>query len=221
MQNPDDLFSNVKSHEAPLAERCRPQMLDEIIGHVKYFGPDSPLRSQIKSGKIPSLILWGPPGVGKTTIARAIANESQLAFYALSAVTSGKKDLMEIIHRARLSGKGALLFIDEIHRFNKAQQDGLLHAVEEGIIKLIGATTENPSFEVIAPLLSRCQVLQLAALDRAELEHIVKRALKSDPELTGREIIIEDLDVLLHFGAGDARRTLNLLESLYSLLSHT
>jgi len=213
MRTSEDLFTNLSSREAPLAERCRPRSLDEIVGHDKYFGPDSALLKQIKSGKIPSIILWGPPGVGKTTIARAIALESHLTFYALSAVTSGKRELKEIIDRARLTGKGAILFIDEIHRFNKAQQDGLLHAVEEGVIKLIGATTENPSFEVIAPLLSRCQVLQLSGLDRTELESIVKRALSSDAELSAREIIIEDMDTLLHYGAGDARRTLNLLES--------
>ncbi len=209
----EDLFhDNSSSRSVPLAERCRPRALDQIVGHEKFFGTSSALRRQIRSGNIPSMILWGPPGVGKTTIARAIANESDLTFYALSAVTSGKKELQEIIDRARVSTKGVLLFIDEIHRFNKAQQDGLLHAVEEGIIKLIGATTENPSFEVISPLLSRCQVIQLSVLGRSELETIVKRALESDPELNGREIIIEDMDALLHFGAGDARRTLNLLE---------
>jgi putative ATPase len=213
MQKREDLFSNLAPGEIPLAERSRPGTFDQIIGHEKYFGTGSALRKQINSGKVPSIILWGPPGVGKTTIARALANESNLTFYAVSAVTSGKKELKEIIDRARLSSKGAILFIDEIHRFNKAQQDGLLHAVEEGVIKLIGATTENPSFEVIPPLLSRCQVIQLSALGRRELEAIVIRALKTDPELASRNIKIENLDALLHFGSGDARRTLNLLES--------
>jgi len=199
--------------DIPLAERCRPATLDDIIGHSRYLKKKSPLRKQIDSGRIPSMIFWGPPGVGKTTLAHVIAKESGLSFETLSAVTSGKKELREIIQKAQLSASRTVLFIDEIHRYNKAQQDGLLHAAEDGTIILIGATTENPSFEVIPPLLSRCQVLQLDPLNKDELESIVNRAIESDVILAKISIKIPALDDLLFFGNGDARRTLNLLES--------
>ncbi len=220
MSNTGDLFiqSNTTSDSShiPLAERCRPKLFDEVVGHDKYFKPGSPLRRQIEAGNPPSLIFWGPPGVGKTSLARVIAHESNLPFSMLSAVTSGKKDLKQIIDRAQLQSsttrKSHLLFIDEIHRYNKAQQDGLLHAVEDGTIKLIGATTENPSFEIISPLLSRCQVIKLKALGAADLEQIVKHALEEDPILSQKEIILADSEQLLHYGGGDARKTLNLLE---------
>ena len=212
-----DLFSmkNLRKDaaEAPLAERCRPRQLEEIIGHNKYIRSGSPLRRQIEAGRIPSMIFWGPPGVGKTTLAMVLAQNSGLPFDTLSAVTSGKKELKEVIDHARFSGRRTSLFIDEIHRYNKAQQDGLLHAVEDGTIILIGATTENPSFEVIPPLLSRCQVLQLEPLGRPELETIVNNAISHDPMLSRLTINISGIEELLMFGGGDARRTLNLLEN--------
>ena len=221
MPSTGDLFihSNTSKNRSyiPLAERCRPKSFEEVVGHDKYFKPGSPLRRQIDSGNLPSLIFWGPPGVGKTTLARVIAIDSHLPFSMLSAVTSGKKDLKEIIDRARLEtssgGKSHLLFIDEIHRYNKAQQDGLLQAVEDGTIKLIGATTENPSFEVISPLLSRCQVIKLKPLEAKDLEQIISHALTEDPILSQMDIILADNEQLLHYGGGDARKTLNLLES--------
>ncbi len=221
MQKTADLFLHNSGEKdvsrIPLAERCRPFIFDAVIGHETYFGKRSPLRRQIESGNIPSLILWGPPGVGKTTLAKVIARESDLPFSMLSAVTSGKKDLKSVIDRSRIEirqqQKNHLLFIDEIHRYNKAQQDGLLHAVEDGTIKLIGATTENPSFEVIAPLLSRCQVIKLEPLTETSLKKIVLQALNNDPILSKQKIDIPGIEVLIHYGSGDARRMLNLLES--------
>ncbi len=220
MQNLFDLAQNDRLQQ-PLAERVRPERLDEVIGHANILGPDSPLRRQLQSGYLPSLILWGPPGVGKTTIARLLAKEAGYRFVSISAVTSGVKEVKQIIEEARNQRryyqKNTLLFIDEIHRFNKAQQDALLHAVEDGTLILIGATTENPSFEVIAPLLSRCQVLQLQELTAQDLKAIVQRALQQDVLLKNYEIQIPAMDVLLRFGAGDARRTLNLLEITFHL----
>jgi putative ATPase len=206
----------------PLAERCRPQKLAEIVGHQNYLSASSPLYKQIKTGKIPSLILWGPPGVGKTTLARVLAVETGLKFSSLSAVSSGKKEMQDIITRAakdvRRGLKGHMLFIDEIHRYNKAQQDGLLHAVEEGTIILIGATTENPSFEIIAPLLSRCQVLKLDPLGDQDLEIIIRRALTRDPFLVDLKYTLSGMQELINYGGGDARKTLNLLENCIHIL---
>jgi putative ATPase len=206
----------------PLAERCRPEKIDEIIGHDKYFKKNSPLRRQIEADKIPSMILWGPPGVGKTTIAKIIANRSNTRFSTISAVTSGIKDLKEIIKRSELDREqfhtNHILFIDEIHRFNKAQQDGLLHAVEDGTLKLIGATTENPSFEIIPPLLSRCQVLKLEPLSIKNLERIVWQAIQKDETFSKLDIQISGMEQLLHLGSGDARRVLNLLEICLNLV---
>jgi putative ATPase len=217
-----DLFSSegpaTPRTRVPLAERCRPQSLSEIIGHEKFLGPASALQRQIKSGVMSSVILWGPPGVGKTTLARILAHEMNFPFATLSAIDTGKQDLRAVIERARRStAAGFLLFIDEIHRYNKAQQDGLLHAIEDGTVTLVGATTENPSFEIITPLLSRCQVLKLEPLTAADLEKIVERALETDEFLSGYQITLSGITDLLALGAGDARRTLNLLESSFRL----
>ncbi len=207
----------------PLAERCRPKNLEDIVGHQNYLNQSSPLYRQIKAGKLPSLILWGPPGVGKTTLARVLSVETGLKFSALSAVTSGKKEMQDIITRAsrdiKHGSKSHLLFIDEIHRYNKAQQDGLLHAVEDGTIVLIGATTENPSFEVIAPLLSRCQVLKLESLSDDDLKIIIQHALERDPILNRYKFTISGINDLINYGSGDARKTLNLLENCVHILA--
>jgi putative ATPase len=214
-----NLFHRTKENTAvPLAERCRPKNLNEIVGHQRYLGKNSGLRKQIDAGHLPSLIFWGPPGVGKTTLAQAIAIELDLPFTRISAVTSGVKDLKEIIKRARYElDKRHILFIDEIHRYNKAQQDGLLHAVEDGTLILMGATTENPSFEIISPLLSRCQVIKLDPLSVDDLKKIVRRAVSSDALLKKYTIKISAIDKLLLYGAGDARRTLNILENCVSI----
>jgi putative ATPase len=223
MEKKTDLFdkSSQNSLNRPLAERMRPETLDQIVGHRKYLSENTALVSQIKSGKIASLILWGPPGVGKTTLARVISNEIGMPLNEISAVSAGVKDVKDIISRSRntfsLYNKPGLIFIDEIHRFNKAQQDALLHATEQGIVILIGATTENPSFEVNAALLSRCSVVKLEMLEKDDLMQVVENALKSDTLLKEYDIRIENTDALLLFGSGDARRTLNLLESAFLL----
>lgn len=200
----------------PLAERLRPQNLDEYIGQKHLVGENAILRRMIDSGNISSFILWGPPGVGKTTLARIIANELERPFYTLSAVTSGVKDVREVIEKAKQSrffnSANPILFIDEIHRFSKSQQDSLLGAVENGTITLIGATTENPSFEVITPLLSRCQVYVLKSLAKNDLEELLQRALTVDTELKKRNIEVRESDAMLHFSGGDARKLLNVLE---------
>ncbi|MDF2156999.1 replication-associated recombination protein A [Algoriphagus sp. CAU 1675] len=195
----------------PLAERMRPTRLEDLIGQEHLSSPNSFLYKAIKSGNVPSLILWGPPGVGKTTIANIIANEIKAPFYTLSAISSGVKDIREVIEKAKFQ-MGVVLFIDEIHRFNKSQQDALLGAVEKGIIRLIGATTENPSFEVNAALLSRCQVFTLNSLGKPELEAMVNQALEKDVDLKKIKVEIKEIDALLRISGGDGRKLLNLLE---------
>lgn len=198
-------------NNTPLAERMRPIRLEDLIGQAHLSSPDSFLFKAIKSGNIPSLILWGPPGVGKTTIANIIANEIKAPFYTLSAVSAGVKDIREVIEKAKFQ-MGAVLFIDEIHRFNKSQQDALLGAVEKGVIRLIGATTENPSFEVNAALLSRCQVFILNPLGKSELEEMLNQALERDLDLKKIKVECIETDALLRISGGDGRKLLNLLE---------
>ncbi len=202
--------------QQPLAERLRPQSLDDYIGQKHLVGDNGVFRKFIATGSVPSFILWGPPGVGKTTLAKIVANTLDRPFYTLSAVTSGVKDVREVIEKAKnqhlFSARSAFLFIDEIHRFNKSQQDSLLGAVEQGIVTLIGATTENPSFEVISPLLSRCQVYVLKPMDDSELQTLLDRALKSDEELKKRNIEVRETEALFRFSGGDARKLLNILD---------
>lgn len=195
----------------PLAERMRPSRLEELIGQEHLTAPTAFLYKAIKSGNVPSLIFWGPPGVGKTTIANIIANEIKVPFYTLSAISSGVKDIREVIDKAKYQ-RGAVLFIDEIHRFNKSQQDALLGAVEKGVIRLIGATTENPSFEVNAALLSRCQVYTLNSLGKHELEAMLQQAMEKDAELKKRRIELQETEALLRMSGGDGRKLLNLFE---------
>ncbi len=195
----------------PLAERMRPSTLDDLVGQEHLVGAGGIIRKAIQLGNIPSMILWGPPGVGKTTIANIIAHEVKKPFYTLSAVSAGVKDVREVIEKARLSGK-SILFIDEIHRFNKSQQDALLGAVEKGTITLIGATTENPSFEVNSALLSRCQVYTLKALDEKDLLRLVRHALVHDEQLKQRDVHVKEHAALFQLSGGDARKVLNLLE---------
>lgn len=197
--------------QAPLAERMRPTRLDDLIGQEHLTGRSGVIRRAIQSGNIPSMILWGPPGVGKTTIANIIANEVKKPFYTLSAISSGVKEVREVIEKARTSQR-SILFIDEIHRFNKSQQDALLGAVEKGVITLIGATTENPSFEVNSALLSRCQVYTLKPLGQDQLLALVNHALHDDEELKNRNIIVREHEALLNISGGDGRKLLNLVE---------
>lgn len=201
---------------APLAERLRPQNLDEFIGQEHLVGKGAVLRRMIESGRIPSIIFWGPPGVGKTTLANIIANTIKAPFYKLSAINSGVKDVREVIQKAKstrfFDSAAPILFIDEIHRFSKSQQDSLLHAVETGTVTLIGATTENPSFEVIRPLLSRCQVYVLKSMEKKDLEVLLNRALSEDLILKDRKIKVEETDALFRFSGGDARKLLNILD---------
>jgi len=200
----------------PLAERLRPKTLDEYIGQEHLVGKGAVLRKMIESGNISSLILWGPPGVGKTTLAKIIANTLNRPFYTLSAVSSGVKDVRESIEKAKnqqfFDRPNPILFIDEIHRFSKSQQDSLLASVEQGIVTLIGATTENPSFEVISPLLSRCQVYVLKHLEKNDLARIVETAVTRDPFLKEKKIVIEENEAMFRFSGGDARKLLNVLE---------
>lgn len=201
----------MSSRPAPLAERLRPESLDQLLGQKHLTGKGSILRTAIENGKIPSMILWGAPGTGKTTIANIIAHTLGSPFYTLSAISSGVKEVREVIEEARLK-ENTILFIDEIHRFNKGQQDALLGAVEKGIITLIGATTENPSFEVNSALLSRCQVYVLKPLGKEELTDLLQSALKKDILLKKRKIELKETEALINISGGDARKLLNLLE---------
>ena len=200
----------------PLAERLRPRTLDDYIGQKHLVGEGAVLRKMIDAGRISSFILWGPPGVGKTTLAQIIAHRLETPFYTLSAVTSGVKDVRDTIEKAQkgrfFNEASPILFIDEIHRFSKSQQDSLLGAVEKGIVTLIGATTENPSFEVIRPLLSRCQIYVLKSLEKDDLLELLHRALTTDVFLKQRKIVLQETNALLRFSGGDARKLLNILE---------
>ncbi len=200
----------------PLAERMRPQSLSDYIGQRHLVGEGAVLRKMIDAGHISSFILWGPPGVGKTTLAQIVANQLEVPFYTLSAVTSGVKDVREVIEKARngrfFDAKSPILFIDEIHRFSKSQQDSLLGAVEKGIVTLIGATTENPSFEIIRPLLSRCQLYILKSLEKDDLMELLNRALTKDTELLQRKIEVHETEALMRYSGGDARKFLNILQ---------
>lgn len=200
----------------PLAERLRPRTLDEYIGQRHLVGEEGVFRRFIASGSVPSFILWGPPGVGKTTLAKIISSQLDRPFYTLSAVTSGVKEVREVIEKARnqhlFNARPAFLFIDEIHRFNKSQQDSLLGAVEQGVVTLIGATTENPSFEVIPPLLSRCQVYVLKPMEDSDLQTLLDRALTQDEQMRSREVEVRQTEALFRFSGGDARKLLNILD---------
>jgi len=201
----------------PLAERLRPKTLEDYVSQSHLVGKQGALTKQIQQGLIPSIILWGPPGIGKTTLANIIANESKRPFYTLSAISSGVKDVREVIEKAKQSGglfttKNPILFIDEIHRFSKSQQDSLLQAVEKGWVTLIGATTENPSFEVIPALLSRCQVYILNAFEKKDLELLLQRAIEKDEYLVNKKINIKETEALIRISGGDARKLLNIFE---------
>lgn len=200
----------------PLAERLRPVTLDDYIGQKHLVGKGAVLRNMIETGKVTSFILWGPPGVGKTTLALIVANQLKVPFYTLSAVTSGVKDVRDVIEKAKRGGffnnHSPILFIDEIHRFSKSQQDSLLAAVEQGIVTLIGATTENPSFEVIRPLLSRCQLYVLKSLEKDDLSELLDRAIAEDTELRKKKISLKETGAILRYSGGDARKLLNILE---------
>lgn len=209
------------SHNIPLAERMRPTTLDNYIGQRHLVGPSGVIRRFVESGSLASFILWGPPGVGKTTLAGIVANSLGRQFFTLSAVSSGVKDVREVLEKAKASrffnSAPALLFIDEIHRFNKSQQDSLLSAVEQGLITLIGATTENPSFEVIRPLLSRCAVYTLNPLGQDDLLELANRAITQDSELKNRKITILEHEALMNFSGGDARKLLNIIDTICSI----
>ena len=205
----------------PLAERLRPKTLDDYLSQKHLLGKEGSLRKSLEAGIIPSLIFWGPPGVGKTTLASIIASQSGRPFYTLSAISSGVKDVREVIEKAKKSGglftqKNPILFIDEIHRFSKSQQDSLLGAVEKGWVTLIGATTENPSFEVIPALLSRCQVYILKPFDKKDLESLLHRAIKEDTIINQKKINLKETEALIRLSGGDARKLLNIFELIVS-----
>lgn len=206
------------NNNIPMAERLRPMSLDDYIGQKHLVGESGIIRKMIDSGRINSFILWGPPGVGKTTLAKIIARTTEASFFTLSAVTSGVKDVREVFDRCKSEASSMfstvrpILFIDEIHRFNKSQQDSLLGAVEQGVVTLIGATTENPSFEVIRPLLSRAQVYTLKPLDTEDLDTLLSRAINADPILKGRKVEVREKSALFRFSGGDARKLLNILD---------
>ena len=207
-------------HEVPLAERMRPRTLEDYLGQGHLVGEDQVLRRSVDGGNVPSMILWGPPGVGKTTLAKIIASQSNRPFHELSAVQSGVKEVREVIasvKRSGMFGGRAILFIDEIHRFSKSQQDSLLGAVEQGLVTLIGATTENPSFEVIPALMSRCQTYVLQSFDENQLKQIVNRAIAEDEALSMRTVEVKEWEALLRASSGDARRLLNAVELLVGL----
>lgn len=203
----------------PLAEELRPKTLDEYLGQQHLIGKGAILRNAIESGNIPSMILWGPPGVGKTTLANIIAERMDMSFFSLSAINSGVKDVREVIQRAKMLPNQAILFIDEVHRFSKSQQDSLLGAVEQGIIRLIGATTENPSFEVISPLLSRCQVYILKGLEDNDLQQLLNSAVKAMSERFGRKVEVKEHEAIFRISGGDARKLLNAVELVITTLS--
>lgn len=208
----------MKTSSIPLAERLRPSSLDEYIGQRHLIGENAVLRRAIESGRIPSMIFWGPPGVGKTTLAYIISKQVKRQFYVLSAVSSGVKDVREVFDRARMAPDTPILFIDEIHRFSKAQQDSLLGAVEKGLVTLIGATTENPSFEVISPLLSRCQVYILKELERDDLAKLLANAVAALEKDLGKAIELKETEALMHISGGDARKLLNATELVVAML---
>ncbi len=204
----------------PLAERMRPTSLEDYIGQEKVIGPNAPLRKAIDAGHLPSCILWGPPGVGKTTLAALLASALKRTIYTLSAVQSGVKEVRETLEMAKknrmFNPESPILFIDEIHRFSKSQQDSLLNAVEKGVVTLVGATTENPSFEVISALLSRCQVYVLESLETQHLQQMLEKAIKKDPLFKSKKIVLKETDALFHFSGGDGRKLYNLFELLIS-----
>ena len=206
------------SRNIPLAERMRPTSLDDYIGQKHLVGPDGIIRRMIETERVNSFILWGPPGVGKTTLAKIIASQTEVPFYTLSAVTSGVKEVREVLQRCEADSRSMfvkgrpILFIDEIHRFNKSQQDSLLGAVEKGTVTLVGATTENPSFEVIRPLLSRAQVYTLKSLEKEDLEELLERAIQKDEILKKRTFDIRSKNALLRYAGGDARKLLNIVD---------
>ena len=202
----------------PLAERLRPSTLDDYIGQKHLIGENAVLRRAIESGRVPSMIFWGPPGVGKTTLAYIISKQVKRQFFQLSAVSSGVKEVREVIDRARMAPEAPILFIDEIHRFSKSQQDSLLGAVEKGLVTLIGATTENPSFEVISPLLSRCQVYVMKSLEKEDLEVMLDKAVKTLEVDYGKKIIIQEPEALMRISGGDGRKLLNAVELVVSSL---
>lgn len=207
--------------QIPLAEQLRPETLDEYIGQQHLIGPEAILRKAIVSGNLPSMILWGPPGVGKTTLANIIAQSLSRPFYTLSAINSGVKDVREVIEKAKHDPRNSIMFIDEIHRFSKSQQDSLLGAVERGVVTLIGATTENPSFEVISPLLSRCQVYILKSHTADDLRHMIQRAVPVLSKRRGVEVQVKEDEALLRISGGDARKLLNALELVVNAAGKT